>query len=135
MNFNQVLTYLTDGPTDTLFLLTLVFIDTVLGTSQAIKNGKNVISRTLITGVLTNVLLTLVPSIIYAIRLYRPSTDPAFVNILSSAYTLILGYAIIQSILANASLVGIKLPDKLLSWLANEIKDKEDKNNKDNTKV
>lgn len=130
MDVNQIFAYLTDGITDTFLLMILVVIDTVLGFSQAVKNNKKVTSKTLITGVVTNFILTLIPSAIFSIG-FRHTANISFLNWLSAGYTVILAYGIIQSIMGNMNLLGIKLPTVIVKWLADELNDKEHKNNKE----
>lgn len=134
MDASQILTYLTDGATDTMLLFILVFIDTVLGFTQAIKNNKKIISKTLLSGVVSNLLLCIVPSAIAAIGMVRPSVNKDLFSALSVGYSVILAYGVIQSILANLQLLGVRLPAKLMSWLSDELIDKENKNKKEDEK-
>lgn len=132
MAIDQIFSYLTDGVTDTFLLMILVVIDTVLGFSQAIRNNKRITSKTLISGVVTNFILTLIPSAIFTIG-FRSTANITFLNWLSAGYTIILAYGIIQSIMGNMNLLGIKLPNAIIKWLSDELDDKEHKNNKDNS--
>lgn len=127
----NIMTYLSDGTTDTLLLLVIVVIDTVLGLGQAIKNNKSVTSKRLLSGVLMNFILSLVPSMIMFIGSVRPNANEYFLEFLSAGYSLLLGAAFLQSIMANLSLLGVKLPDFLLKWLESEISNKEHKDNKE----
>lgn len=131
MDYGQILTYLTDGVADTMLLFILVFIDTVLGFAQAVKNNKKIVSRTLLSGIIANLLLCVVPSAIAAIGMVRPSVNKDLFSILSVGYSVLLACGVIQSILANLHLLGVKLPSKLINWLTDELIDKENKNKKD----
>lgn len=129
---SSIINYLSDGTTDTLLLLVIVIIDTVLGLGQAIKNNKSVTSKRFLSGILMNFVLSLVPSMIMFIGLVRPSASEQFLQFLSAGYSILLGAAFLQSIMANLSLLGVKLPDFLLKWLESEITNKENKDNKNN---
>lgn len=94
---------------DSLFLLTLAIIDTVLAVAWRIKQGKPLWSNRLKSGLIFNVALSFLPQIIGVgyNQIHEPSP---LLLVTLEAVTIFIGLAQLQSILANAVLFGIKVP-------------------------
>lgn len=128
MDVANILSHLMDGGIDTMLLLVLVLIDTVLGTSQSIKNGKSVLSRVFLSGLFRNVILCFVPYLISLIGNFKNSNDMIIFGTLPAVYSILFAYAILESIMANLNILGVKLPEKLIKLLSDEIESKQEKN-------
>lgn len=118
---------------DTLFLLTLAIIDTVLGVAWRIKLRKPIWSSRLKSGLLFNVVLSFLPQIIGVA--YNQIHEPSQLLLLTiEAVTIFIGLAQLQSILANAVLFGIRVPKRIMKWfnflIEPEIEEKKHKDNK-----
>ncbi len=118
---------------DTLFLLTLAIIDTVLAVAWRIKLRKPIWSSRLKSGLLFNVVLSFLPQIIGVA--YNQIYEPSQLLLLTiEAVTIFIGLAQLQSILANAVLFGIRVPKWIMKWfnflIEPEIEDKKHKDNK-----
>lgn len=117
---------------DTLFLLTLAIIDTVLGVAWRIKLRKPIWSSRLKSGLLFNVVLSFLPQIIG--MAYNQIYEPSQLLLLTiEAVTIFIGLAQLQSILANAVLFGIRVPKRIMKWfnflIEPEIEEKKHKDN------
>lgn len=118
---------------DTLLLLTLAIIDTVLGIAWRIKLGKPIWSSRLKSGLLFNVGLSFLPQLIGVA--YNQIHEPTNLLLLTvEAVTIFIGLAQLQSIIANAVLFGIKVPKWAMKWynvlIEPEVEEKKHKENK-----
>lgn len=130
--YNVVHPYLHGGyVSDSLFLLTLAIIDTVLAVAWRIKQGKPLWSNRLKSGLIFNVALSFLPQIIGVA--YNQIHEPSPLLLLTlEGVTIFIGLAQLQSILANAVLFGIKVPKWAMKWYSVLIEPEvEDKKHKD----
>lgn len=133
--YNVVHPYLAGGyVSDSLLLLTLAIIDTVLAIAWRIKKGKPIWSKRLKSGLVFNICLSCLPQIIGVVhnRIHDPSPLLMFVV---EAVTIFIALAQLQSILANTVLFGVKVPKWAMKWYYILIEPEvEDKKHKDNIK-
>lgn len=120
---------------DSLLLLTLAIIDTVLAVAWRIKKGKPIWSKRLKSGLLFNITLSFLPQIIGVA--YNQITEPSHLLLLTiEAVTIFMALSQLQSILANAVLFGIKVPKWAMKWytilIEPEVEDKKSKDDKTN---
>lgn len=120
---------------DSLFLLTLAIIDTVLAVSWRIRREKPIWSKRLKSGLVFNVILSFLPQVIGVA--YNEIHDPSPLLLVTlEAVTIFIGLAQLQSILANAVLFGIKVPKWAMKWytilIEPEVEDKKSKDDKIN---
>lgn len=120
---------------DSLLLLTLAIIDTVLAVAWRIKKGKPIWSKRLKSGLLFNVTLSFLPQIIGVA--YNQINEPSHLLLLTiEAVTIFIALSQLQSILANAVLFGIKVPKWAMKWytilIEPEVEDKKSKDDKTN---
>lgn len=118
---------------DSLLLLTLAIIDTVLGVGWRIKQGKPIWSNRLKSGLLFNVVLSFLPQIIGVV--YNQIHEPSQLLLITiEAVTIFIALAQLQSITANTVLFGIKVPKWAMKWynvlIEPEVEEKKHKNNK-----
>lgn len=118
---------------DSLFLLTLAIIDTVLAVAWRIKQGKPLWSNRLKSGLIFNVALSFLPQIVGVA--YNQLHEPSHLLLLTiEGVTIFIGLAQLQSILANAVLFGIKVPKWAMKWysvlIEPEVEEKKHKDEK-----
>ena len=118
---------------DSLFLLTLAIIDTVLAVAWRIKQGKSLWSNRLKSGLIFNVALSFLPQIVGVA--YNQIHEPSQLLLLAiEGVTIFIGLAQLQSILANAVLFGIKVPKWAMKWysvlIEAEVEEKKHKDEK-----
>lgn len=118
---------------DSLFLLTLAIIDTVLAVAWRIKQGKPLWSNRLKSGLIFNVALSFLPQIVGVA--YNQIHEPSHLLLLTiESVTIFIGLAQLQSILANAVLFGIKVPKWAMKWysvlIEPEVEEKKHKDEK-----
>lgn len=120
---NEILSFFSDGVTDTSVLLVLVVIDTTLAVSYWFKNGRRILSNTLLSGLLRNVILAQVPSLMQLLSSFHPSSSIIY-PLVTSIITVYIGFAIVQSIMAYTAMWGIKFPSWLDAIIKQEIQSK-----------
>ena len=118
---------------DSLFLLTLAILDTVLAVAWRIKQGKPLWSNRLKSGLIFNVALSFLPQIVGVA--YNQIHEPSRLLLLTiEGVTIFIGLAQLQSILANAVLFGIKVPKWAMKWysvlIEPEVEEKKHKDEK-----
>lgn len=123
VDYSFLTKYFGDSVTDTGILLILVVIDTVLALSYAMGNGHKFTSAKMLSGILRNTLLSVVPLGIRAIALVEPRKDDLYM-ILSAIFFVFIGWSVLVSIVSYLSLLGIKFPDWLLKIVDGEIQAK-----------
>lgn len=132
--YNVVHPYLNGSyVSDSLLLLSLAIIDTVLAVAWRIKQEKPIWSKRLKSGLVFNVALSFLPQIIGVA--YNQIHDPSALLLLTiEAVTIFIGLSQLQSILANAVLFGIKVPKWAMKWynvlIEPEVEEKKHKDNK-----
>lgn len=131
MDIVNLIITLGHGVDDTTVLLSLVVFDTVLAISWRTVKHKQLISSTSINGLLRNVTVSLIPSVIDLIS--GGFNHNFFIyKIINTFLTVVISLTIIQSIIANLKLNGFKIPkffkyiydDKIIN---EEIENKEEK--------
>ena len=123
---------------DSLFLLTLAIIDTVLAVAWRIKQGKPLWSNRLKSGLIFNVGLSFLPQIIGV--MYNQIHKPSHLLLITiEAVTIFIGISQLQSILANTVLFGIKVPKWAMKWykvlIEAEVEEKKHKDENNNTQT
>lgn len=98
---------------DSLMLLSLAIVDTVLAISWRLKKGRPIWSNTLKGGLCFNVVLSFLPQLVGVAynRIHEPNTN--LLLFVVECLTIFIALAQLQSIFANAVLFGIKVP----KWL------------------
>lgn len=122
---NDFLNFFADGVTDSSVLSVLVLIDTTLAVSYWFKNGRRILSNTLLSGLLRNVVLALMPSLMQLLSTWHPTkTSSIIYPLVTSIITIYIGFAIVQSIVAYTAMWGIKFPNWLDSIIKQEVQSK-----------
>lgn len=130
MYLSNLLQLFNDGISDSAILFILVLIDTTLAISYQIKQKQHLLSSTLLAGLLRNFVLCFMPFLVADVAKYYPRSDTLY-QFVAAVLSIYIGYAVLQSILAYTNLWGINFPEWLNNWLSSEIKDKEEKGDKD----
>lgn len=120
---------LNNGLSDSAILMLLVLADTILAITYNMKESGKILSNEMLSGLLRNFLLSILPSFINLIAALVPRNDDLY-NIIASMFTLLIAFAVIESILAYINLWGIKYPAWMEKFLLGEIESKEVKKDK-----
>lgn len=95
---------------DSVMLLCLAIVDTVLGVGWRIRKGRPVWSNRFKSGLLFNVTLSFLPQLVgVAFNMIHESNTNLLLFVIE-CLTIFIALSQLQSILANAVLFGIKIP-------------------------
>lgn len=121
---NEILKLFSDGFADSAVLSVMVVIDTTLAVSYWFKNGRRILSNVLLSGLLRNLVLAFVPSLMQLLSSVHPDSTGLVYPLVTSIITIYIGIAILQSILAYTNMWGIKFPGWLNSIIKQEVQSK-----------
>ena len=119
----EIFKYFNDAISDSGLLYILVITDTILALTYNIKVKKSIMSNELLSGLMRNFMLSTIPLLIFWLSKFRPRSDDLY-SIIASLFTILIGYGILESILAYLNLWGVKYPQWLLNILKGEINSK-----------
>lgn len=103
------LKYLAYPHNDTIFLFALTVLDTVLAIGWRIKQDHPLLSGNFKAGLLVNSVLSLLPYAMGILNDHTPHDEP--LNVLIPIFALGIAIMMLQSIMANAVLYGVKIPN------------------------
>lgn len=107
MDYN-FLGYWGNALNDTSVLITLTILDTILGVSWRIKKRRPIISNVFLSGLIRNLGCSLLPAFLHLISVF--SNDNTLLNLSIPVIGFGIFVAILQSIVTNAVLCGVKIP-------------------------
>lgn len=111
-----------NGFDQTSILIALCVLDTSLGISLRLSNHQGLLSQTFLAGVIRNFFPAIIPSLLMLEEMATKHFIPIY-SIVSLFLFLLCGYFLIQSILANATLLGLDV-EWIKKWLDKEIQKK-----------
>lgn len=112
---------------DSVMLLVLAIVDTILGVAWRVKRGRPILSNKLKSGIIFNFGLCFIPQLIGLAFNCIPGDAPLLMFV-CEALTIFIGIGQLQSIMANVVLYGIHIPKWLQKpyemFLEAEVKEK-----------
>lgn len=138
MTVHEILNFIIDvgrffgnGIDQTTMLVWLAILDTIFGISYRIKCSVPLLSHNFFSGLIRNFTPTIFPAVLTTViepGLHRPNDGYV---VMSTILFVLVGYFLLQSVVANMILCGFILPPGLKKWLGNwtvhEISSKERK--------
>lgn len=138
MTVQEILNFIIDvgrffgnGVDQSTMLIWLAILDTIFGISYRIKCGVPLLSHNFFSGLIRNFAPTIFPALLTLVlepTFHRPNDGYL---VMSTILFVLVGYFLLQSVVANMILCGFILPPKLKTWLGNwavhEINSKERK--------
>ena len=121
---NEFFKLFADGYADSAVLSVMVVIDTTLAVSYWFKNGRKLLSNVLLSGLLRNLALAFVPSLMQLLGSFHPDSTGLVYPLVTSIITIYIAVAILQSILAYTNMWGIKFPNWLNLIIKQEVQSK-----------
>lgn len=113
MDYN-FLGYWGNALNDTSVLITMSILDTILGISWRVKKRRPIISNIFLSGLIKNLGCSLLPAFLNVISIF--SDDNTLLNIAIPIIGIGIFAGILQSIVANAVLCGVKIPESFQKW-------------------
>lgn len=111
-----------NGFDQTSILIALCLLDTSLGISVRLYQHQGLHSQRFLAGIIHNYLPAIIPSILMIGEMATRHFIPIY-SIVSLFLFLLIGYFLLQSILANATLLGLNV-EWVKKWVDHEIQEK-----------
>lgn len=97
---------------NSIMLLTLAIVDTILGVAWRVKRGRPILSNKLKSGIIFNFGLCFIPQLV-GVSFNHIHGDAPLLMFVCEALTIFISIGQLQSIMANVVLYGIQIP----KWL------------------
>lgn len=104
-----------NGIDETTILMFMVLFDSILALSWRIIKKHHMISSTALSGILRNILVSCLPVVLDTVRQEYHHTFYIY-RFMNFVFTIIIGFGILQSIIANLELNGIRPPKFLVKF-------------------
>lgn len=104
-----------NGIDETTILMVMVLFDSILALSWRITKRHHMVSSTALSGILRNILVSCLPVLLDSIRHIYHHTFYIY-RFMNFIFTVIIGFGILQSIIANLELNGIRPPKFLVNF-------------------
>lgn len=118
---------------DSVMLLTLAVVDTILGVAWRVKRGRPILSNKLKSGIVFNFGLCFIPQLV-GVAFNHIHGDAPLLTFVCEALTIFIAIGQLQSIVANVVLYGIQIPKWLQKpyemFLEAEVHEKENRDKK-----
>ena len=118
---------------DSVMLLVLAVVDTILGVAWRVKKGRPILSNKLKSGIIFNFGLCFIPQLVGLAFNYIHGDAPLLMFV-CEALTIFIAIGQLQSIMANVVLYGMQIPKWLQKpyemFLEAEVKEKENRDKK-----
>ncbi len=118
---------------DSVMLLVLAVVDTILGVAWRVKKGRPILSNKLKSGIIFNFGLCFIPQLV-GVAFNHIHGDAPLLLFVTEALTIFIAIGQIQSIMANVVLYGIQIPKWLQKpyemFLEAEVNEKENRDKK-----
>lgn len=118
---------------DSVMLLVLAVVDTIIGVAWRVKKGRPILSNKLKSGIIFNFGLCFIPQLV-GVAFNHIHGDAPLLLFVVEALTIFIAIGQLQSIMANVVLYGISIPKWLQKpyemFLEAEVKEKENRDTK-----
>lgn len=94
---------------DSVMLLTLAIVDTILGVAWRVKRGRPILSNKLKSGIIFNFGLCFIPQLV-GVAFNHIHGDAPLLMFVCEVLTIFISIGQLQSIMANVVLYGIQIP-------------------------
>ena len=118
---------------NSVMLLTLAIVDTILGVAWRVKRGRAILSNKLKSGIIFNFGLCFIPQLV-GLSFHHIHGDAPLLMFVCEALTIFISIGQLQSIMANVVLYGIQIPKWLQKpyemFLEGEVEEKKNRDKK-----
>lgn len=118
---------------NSIMLLTLAIVDTILGVAWRVKRGRPILSNKLKSGIIFNFGLCFIPQLV-GVAFNHIHGDAPLLMFVCEALTIFISIGQLQSIMANIVLYGIQIPKWLQKpyemFLEAEVEEKKNRDEK-----
>ena len=120
MTIEEYFKFIGNGIDQSNILVLFAMLDLIIAISCHIKNNDKMTSRTMLSGIIHNFIPAFFPAIIYLMNTVSQTHSQIYIYASFIIFACV-SYFILQSILRNLNLLGLKLPTFILKWINSEI--------------
>ena len=121
MTIEESFKFIGNGIDQSNILVLFAMLDLVIAISCRIKNYDKMTSRVMLSGIIHNFIPAFFPAIIYLMNTVSKTHSEIYMYA-SFIIFVCVSYFILQSILRNLNILGLKLPSFILKWINSELK-------------
>ena len=120
MTIEESFKFIGNGIDQSNILVLFAMLDLVIAISCRIKNYDKMTSRVMLSGIIHNFIPAFFPAIIYLMNTVSKTHSEIYMYA-SFIIFVCVSYFILQSILRNLNILGLKLPSFILKWINSEL--------------
>lgn len=120
MTTEEYFKFIGNGIDQSNILVLFAMLDLIIAISCHIKNNDKMTSRIMLSGIIHNFIPAFFPAIIYLMNTVSKTHSEIYIYA-SFIIFVCVSYFILQSILRNLNILGLKLPSFILKWINSEI--------------
>lgn len=120
MTIDESFKFIGNGIDQSNILVLFAMLDLIIAISCNIKNNDKMTSRVMLSGIIHNFIPAFFPAIIYLMNTVSKTHSEIYIYASFIIFACV-SYFILQSILRNLDILGLKLPSFILKWIDSEI--------------
>lgn len=120
MTTEEYFKFIGNGLDQSNILVLFAMLDLIIAISCHIKNNDKMNSRIMLSGIIHNFIPAFFPAIIYLMNTVSKTHSEIYMYA-SFIIFVCVSYFILQSILRNLNILGLKLPSFILKWINSEL--------------
>ena len=120
MTTEEYFKFIGNGIDQSNILVLFAMLDLIIAISCHIKNNDKMTSRIMLSGIIHNFIPSFFPAIIYLMNTVSKTHSEIYMYA-SFIIFVCVSYFILQSILRNLNILGLKLPSFILKWINSEL--------------
>lgn len=120
MTIEESFKFIGNGIDQSNILVLFAMLDLIIAISCHIKNNDKMTSRIMLSGIIHNFIPAFFPAIIYLMNTVSKTHSQIYMYA-SFIIFVCVSYFILQSILRNLNILGLKLPSFILKWINSEL--------------
>lgn len=120
MTIEECFKFIGNGLDQSNILVLFAMLDLIIAISCNIKNNDKMNSRIMLSGIIHNFIPAFFPALIYLMNTVSKTHSQIYIYASFIIFACV-SYFILQSILRNLNILGLKLPTFILKWINSEI--------------
>lgn len=120
MTIEECFKFIGNGLDQSNILVLFAMLDLIIAISCHIKNNDKMTSRIMLSGIIHNFFPAFFPAVIYLMNTVSQTHSQIYMYASFIIFACV-SYFILQSILRNLNLLGLKLPSFILKWINSEL--------------
>ena len=134
MTIEESFIFIGNGIDQSNILVLFAMLDLIIAISCNIKNNDKMTSRIMLSGIIHNFIPAFFPAIIYLMNTVSKTHSEIYMYASFIIFACV-SYFVLQSILRNLNILGLKLPTFILKWINSEIELRKASKKKETKKI